>query len=252
VSFKVVIPSRYASQRLPAKALRLIAGKPLVVHVWERAMESGADEVVVATDDDRIVDAVRSAGANAILTSPDHVSGTDRLAEVVRTLGWPDDAIVVNLQGDEPLVPPHALGALASALAARTRAGIATMATPICEAEELFSPSVVKVVLDREGYALYFSRAPIPWARDAFAGGARVLPEGTLYLRHLGMYAYRAQTLRMISDAPQEPIERAESLEQLRALAIGVAIHVSILDPAPPPGVDTEEDLERVRGILEP
>lgn len=250
-AFKVVIPSRYASQRLPAKALRIIAGRPLVVHVWERAIESGADEVVVATDDARIADAVTEAGARAVLTSPDHASGTDRLAEVARVLGWADDTIVVNLQGDEPLVPPHALRQLAGALADRARAGIATMATPIRDAETLFLPSVVKVVLDRDGYALYFSRAPIPWARDAFARDARALPEGVSYLRHLGLYAYRARTLRAISEAPQDPIERAESLEQLRALAMGIPIHVSILDPAPPPGVDTEEDLERVRAILE-
>jgi 3-deoxy-manno-octulosonate cytidylyltransferase (CMP-KDO synthetase) len=252
--FRVVIPSRYASQRLPAKALREIAGRPLVVHVLERAMRSGADEVIVATDDERIGAAVREAGGRVRMTSPDHASGTDRLWEVAREEKWDDGAIVVNLQGDEPLVPPSMLDAVAAALREREDASIATFATPIRDALSLFSPSVVKAVLDREGFALYFSRAPIPWVRDAFVAGKPnegALPEGTPFLRHLGLYAYRVRTLRALCAEDQAAIERAESLEQLRALALGMRIHVSVCDEAPPPGVDTEEDLARVRAVLE-
>ncbi len=251
-TFKVVIPSRYAAQRLPGKPLRDIAGKPLVVHVLERARASGADEVLVATDDARIAEAVERAGGAAVMTSPDHASGTDRLAEVARARGWTDDTIVVNLQGDEPLIPPVILDDLANALREHERAGIATMATPIRDPDELFAPSVVKVVTDHAGFALYFSRAPIPWVRDSFTWGARPseLPSSAPFLRHLGLYAYRASTLARLSATPQAAIERAESLEQLRALARGIAIHVTTLEQAPPPGVDTEADLERVRAEL--
>ena len=249
--FRVVIPARYASSRLPAKALRELAGAPLVVHAWRRAMEAGALEVLVATDDARIVDAVQAAGGIAVMTSESCASGTDRLAEVAARRGWDDDAIVVNLQGDEPLVPPALITRLAGALAASPRAGIATLATPIAEIESVLAPQVVKVVLDRSGHALYFSRAPIPFARDAFAKDRTAMPAGVSYLRHLGMYAYRASTLRALAAAPQGEHERAESLEQLRALELGIAIHVTVVDEAPPHGVDTEEDLERVRVILE-
>lgn len=252
MSFKVVIPARYAAQRLPGKPLLDVAGRPLVVRVWERAMESGADEVLVAADDERIVEAVERAGGRAVLTSPAHASGTDRLAEVARERAWSDETIVVNLQGDEPLVSPGVLGELATALASHERAGIATAATPIRDVGSLFAPSVVKVVLDREGYALYFSRAPIPWVRDTFAWGATpdALPDAAPFLRHLGLYAYRASTLRALAAMPQAAIERSESLEQLRALAAGIAIHVTVLQEAPPPGVDTEEDLARVRAVF--
>jgi 3-deoxy-manno-octulosonate cytidylyltransferase (CMP-KDO synthetase) len=250
IPFKVVIPARLASQRLPEKALRDIEGQPLIVHVWERARASSAGEVLVATDDARIAGAVEQAGGRAVLTSPHHASGTDRLAEVARTLGWSDDTVVVNLQGDEPLVPPALLDELATALAT-SDAGIATAATPIRDAHELFSPSAVKVVLDDRGFALYFSRAPIPWVRDSFSErGLHELPQGAPFLRHLGLYAYRAATLRRLSEAPPAAIERAEALEQLRALALGMRIHVRIIDEAPPPGVDTEEDLERVRRAM--
>lgn len=249
--FRVVIPARYGSSRLPAKALREIAGAPLVVHAWRRATESGALEVLVATDDPRIADAVHAAGGVAVMTSESCASGTDRLAEVAARRGWDDDEIVVNLQGDEPLVPPALIDRLAGALAATPRAGIATLATPIHDVESVFAPQVVKVVLDRGGLALYFSRAPIPFARDAFARDRSAMPEGVSYLRHLGMYAYRASTLRELAAAPQGAHERAESLEQLRALELGIAIHVTVVDEAPPHGVDTEEDLERVRAILE-
>ena len=245
-----MIPARYASSRLPGKALAEIAGKPLVSWCLERARESGASEVIVAVDDPRVADAVGDA---AVMTSADHQSGTDRLAEVARARGWPDDTIVVNMQGDEPLLPSQLLDALAGALAARPRAAIATMATPIHDPETVFRESVVKCVLDDEGFALTFSRAPIPWVRGVFsAGPPQTLPEGVPFLRHLGLYAYRASTLARLSAAPRAAIERAESLEQLRALALGLPIHVTRVPEAPPHGVDTPEDLERVRAILSP
>lgn len=242
-NFRIVVPARFAASRLPGKPLREIAGKPLVVHVWENAVRAGAEEVVVATDDTRIHSAVESAGGRALMTSPDHATGTDRLAEVADRLGWPDDTIVVNLQGDEPMIPGGILAQLADALAANEGAGVATMATPIRELAQVHEPSVVKVVLDRTGHALYFSRAPIPWDRD----GSGDVP----YLRHLGLYAYRVSTLRALSRAERSAYERAESLEQLRALELGIRIHVTVIDEAPPHGVDTEEDLERVRRALE-
>jgi 3-deoxy-manno-octulosonate cytidylyltransferase (CMP-KDO synthetase) len=251
--FKLVIPARLASRRLPEKPLRDVGGRPLIAHVWERACASRADEVLVATDDARIADVIERIGGQALLTLSEHATGTDRLAEVARRRGWDDDTVVVNLQGDEPLVPPELLDALASALANEPRAGIATAATPIGDPHELFSPHAVKVVLDAEGFALYFSRAPIPFARDHFAASstpATSLPAEAPFLRHLGLYAYRAGTLRRLSEAPQAPLERAESLEQLRALFLGIRILVEVVPDAPPPGVDTEEDLERVRAVI--
>lgn len=250
--FKVVVPARFGASRLPGKPLRDVCGKPLIVHVLERARASSADEVLVATDDLRIAHAVERAGGQAMMTSPNHPSGTDRLAEVVQRRGWSDDVIVVNLQGDEPLIPPALLDELAAALRQHDRAGIATMATPIRDTESLIAPSVVKVVLDHDGFALYFSRAPIPWVRDMFRWGERLndLPTTATALRHLGLYAYRASTLARLAATPQASIERAESLEQLRALAIGIPIHVTVLENAPPPGVDTETDLERLRAEL--
>ncbi len=248
MSFVVVIPARYASSRLPGKALAEIAGKPLVSWCLERARESGASEVLVAVDDPRVAEAVGDA---AVMTSVDHRSGTDRLAEVARARGWSDDTIVVNMQGDEPLLPPRLLDALAGALAAHPRAAIATMATPIRDAATLFRESVVKCVLDERGFALMFSRAPIPWVRGLFsATPPDELPTGVPFLRHLGLYAYRASTLARLSTAPPAAIERAESLEQLRALTLGLPIHVTSVEEAPPHGVDTPEDLERVRAIL--
>ncbi|MCB9637169.1 MAG: 3-deoxy-manno-octulosonate cytidylyltransferase [Sandaracinus sp.] len=256
-TFKVVIPARLASTRLPEKPLADVAGKPLVTRVWERAYDAGADEVIVAADDTRIVDVVTASGGRAVLTSPNHPSGTDRLAEVAASHGWRDDVIVVNLQGDEPLVPGALLRRLANALAEEPEAALATAATPITEPRELFSPSAVKVVVDDRGLALTFSRAPIPWARDAFGPLLRAeppneLPKGVPYLRHLGLYAYRVSTLKLLASTPPAAIEKAESLEQLRALAIGLRIHVTVLDQAPPPGVDTPEDLERVRALFAP
>ena len=252
-AFRVVVPARYGSTRLPAKALADLAGKPLVVRVWETAAKAGALETLVATDDARIAEAVERAGGQVVMTSPDHPTGTDRLAEVARVRGWNDDAIVVNLQGDEPFVPHTLPRLLASALEAHPTAGIATCATRIHELADVLAPHVVKVVLDHEGLARYFSRAPIPYARDFFASAEAArpaMPEGVPYLRHLGLYAYRARTLRVLSGAAQTPCERAESLEQLRALELGIAIHVSVLPEAPPSGIDTAEDLARARRAL--
>ncbi len=222
----------------------------MIVHVLERAHESGASDVVVATDDERIAQAVAAHGGRAVMTSPDHLSGTDRLAEVAALENWADDDIVVNLQGDEPLMPGELVAQMASSLDQHKEAGISTLATPIHDAAELFNPNAVKVVLDDRGYALYFSRAPIPWARDAFARDRERLPEGIPYLRHLGLYGYRTSTLRQMASTPPAALERAESLEQLRALASGVRIHVTVAAQAPGPGVDTQEDLDRVQAIL--
>jgi 3-deoxy-manno-octulosonate cytidylyltransferase (CMP-KDO synthetase) len=251
--FTVLIPARYASSRFPAKALADLAGKPMVVRVAERARSSGAAAVCIATDDERILSAAREHGCDAIMTRTDHASGTDRLAEASERLALGDDEIVVNVQGDEPLMPPELVGRLVHALAQRTAASIATACVPIADADELFNPNVVKVVCDHSGYALYFSRAPIPYARDAFADrcepGAR-LPAGLPAYRHLGIYAYRAGFLRAYARQAPAAIERFEALEQLRALWHGHRIAVVIAESAPPPGVDTPEDLERTRRLF--
>jgi 3-deoxy-manno-octulosonate cytidylyltransferase (CMP-KDO synthetase) len=249
LDFRVVIPSRLGSTRLPNKALLDVAGKPLVVRCLQAAQRASAREVLVATDDERIAQVVREAGGDVQLTRADHPSGTDRLAEVARVRGWADEDIVVNLQGDEPLVPPQLLGRLAAQLTGHPGAGIATMATPIRTLSELRSPNAVKVVLRDDGLAHYFSRAPIPFARDA-QSEATDLPSGVPYLRHLGLYAYRVATLHRFVQLGPHAHERAEQLEQLRPLAAGIGIHVSVLDQAPPPGVDTQEDLERVVAAL--
>jgi 3-deoxy-manno-octulosonate cytidylyltransferase (CMP-KDO synthetase) len=251
-SFRVVIPSRFAASRLPGKPLRMIAGRSMIARVWEVARAAGAEEVVVATDDQRIIDEVEAIGGTALMTRSDHRSGTDRLAEVVSVLGWDEDTVVVNLQGDEPCMPTALIAEVAQALVDEPEAGIATMATPIASAEELFNPSAVKVVLDESHMASYFSRAPIPWVRDVFAAGSvpERLPEDVPFLRHLGMYAYRARVLREVAAHAPAPCEKAESLEQLRALAMGVGIVVRTIEEPPPPGVDTEEDLRRVEAAL--
>ena len=249
--FTVVIPARYASSRLPGKALADIGGKPMVVHVADRARASGAGAVWIATDDARIVVAARAHGCDALLTRADHASGTDRLAEAAATLGLADDEIVVNVQGDEPLMPPELVGRLAHALAQRTAATMATACVPITDPEKMRNPNVVKVVCDHSGYALYFSRAPIPYARDALAAGGpgAVLPDGLPAHHHLGIYAYRAGFLRAYAKLAPAPIERFEALEQLRVLWHGERIAVHVSDQRPGPGVDTPEDLERVRAL---
>ncbi|MFE8071644.1 3-deoxy-manno-octulosonate cytidylyltransferase [Marinobacteraceae bacterium S3BR75-40.1] len=252
MAFTVIIPARYASTRLPGKPLLEIAGKPMIQHVFERASESDAGEVVVATDNQSIMDTVESFGARALMTREDHASGTDRLEEVVTQLGMPHDAIVVNVQGDEPLIPPALINQVARNLEAHPEASIATLCDTISDIEAVFNPNVVKVVFDQKGMAHYFSRAPIPWARDAFADGQpQALPEGTAYYRHIGIYAYRVGFLKEYVTWSASPLESAESLEQLRALWKGHAIHVDITRETPPAGVDTQADLERVRAHLE-
>lgn len=246
--FRVAIPARYASTRLPGKPLRLLAGRPLLEHVYRRALSSGALEVVVATDDQRIREVAEGFGATVCMTSPEHLSGTDRLAEVAVRRGWPDDAIVVNLQGDEPQMPPDLIRRVAVELAEHPAAGIATVCARIRRPTEVFDPNVVKVTRDREGFALYFSRAPIPWHREAFQGGRELaeLPADTAWFRHIGLYAYRVAVLRTFPRLTPAMVERTESLEQLRALWQGIRIHVAEAVEAPPPGVDTEADLVRV------
>ncbi len=274
--FHVVIPSRFGATRLPGKPLRLIAGVPMIEHVHRRALAAGALSVTVATDDERIRRAVEGFGGVAVMTAPEHASGTDRLAEVARREGWPSDAIVVNLQGDEPCMDPAAIAAVAAllgppvgaaprepvagdpverdpAVGAPARGDIATLATPLRAPEELFSPDVVKVIVGDDGLARWFTRAPVPWVRGQFdvaSGPPATLPEGVPFLRHLGLYAYRVGVLLRLCSAPVHPHERAESLEQLRGLAMGYAIRVGVLDDAPGQGVDTEADLARAEVIL--
>jgi len=254
MDFHIVIPARYASSRLPGKPLLPIAGRPMILRVWDRALTCGAASVVVATDSERIAEVTRAAGAQTVMTSPNHPSGTDRLGEVVDLLGHRDDALVVNVQGDEPLLPSEVPGQLARALAERPEVGIATMATPIDEAADFFDPNAVKVVVRDDGIAAYFSRAPIPWVRDGFTSAVTwtgPLPSGPPFLRHLGLYAYRAGTLRRLVTTPPHALEEAEKLEQLRALAMGIPIHVTLLPTPPGHGVDTAEDLERVSRLFE-
>ncbi|MBA1229094.1 3-deoxy-manno-octulosonate cytidylyltransferase [Pseudomonas viridiflava] len=249
--FTVVIPARYGSSRFPGKPLKVIAGKPMVQLVWEQARKSSAQRVVVATDDLRIVKACQAFGAEVLLTRDDHNSGTDRLAEVATQLGLASDAIVVNVQGDEPMIPPAVIDQVASNLAAHPEAGISTLAEPIDDVAALFNPNVVKVSSDINGLALTFSRAPLPWARDALAANREELPAGVPYRRHIGIYAYRAGFLHDFVSWGPCLLENTENLEQLRALWNGVRIHVADALEAPPAGVDTPEDLERVKRLLE-
>ncbi len=249
IDFVVAIPARYGSTRLPAKPLLPIAGVPMIVHVARRALQAGAREVIVATDDQRIVDSLDGCGVTVALTRADHASGTDRLAELAAWRGWDANTIVVNLQGDEPLAPASGIRAVAMALAA-SDSPMATLATPVQSAEELFDPNCVKLVRDASNRALYFSRAPIPWPRDAFAAERESLPGGIPFLRHIGIYAYRAGFLGTLAALPRTPLEIAESLEQLRALEHGHSIVVAIAPEPFPAGVDTADDLERVERIV--
>jgi 3-deoxy-manno-octulosonate cytidylyltransferase (CMP-KDO synthetase) len=252
LAFKVLIPARMRSTRLPRKMLADIAGKPLVVWVAERARQSGADDVVIATDHQEIADAASAHGWKVCTTSSAHETGTDRLAEAVALLRLAPDEIVVNLQGDEPLIDPQLIRKVASELALRPAASIATAAHPIHSAAAFFDPNVVKVVIDTEGYAQYFSRAPIPYARDAFASGRESLPEGLPAYRHIGIYAYRVKFLREYASLSATAAERFEALEQLRALGHGHRIAIAFWDAEMEAGVDTQEDLERVRRKLIP
>jgi 3-deoxy-manno-octulosonate cytidylyltransferase (CMP-KDO synthetase) len=249
-SFAVVIPARYGSSRLPGKPLLDIAGKPMIRHVWERAMESGAREVIVATDDERIGSACREFGASVSMTSGRHQSGTDRIAEVALARDWLEDEIVVNVQGDEPLLPSALVGQVAALLQFNPAAGIATLGTAIQSLDDYLNPNVVKFVTRTDGTALYFSRAPIPWHRDGAPEGLSSQTRWQGSMRHLGLYAYRARALHQLAAASPCPLEEDERLEQLRALWLGIEIQTDVARTLPGPGVDTTEDLERVRALI--
>jgi 3-deoxy-manno-octulosonate cytidylyltransferase (CMP-KDO synthetase) len=247
--FRVAIPARHASSRLPGKPLALVAGLPMILHVHRLALHSAAAEVVVATDDDRIRAVCVAAGADVEMTGRDHVSGTDRISELAALRGWPEDSIVVNVQGDEPMLPPVLIDQAAALLAASPGAAIATLATPIPTEAEYLDANVVKVVTRDNGQALYFSRAPIPWDRDGDAASRN----GTRHRgarRHLGIYAYRVSALKALARAPATTLELKERLEQLRALQMGLVIVVADAIVAPGPGVDTADDLARVEELM--
>lgn len=247
--FKVVIPARYASSRLPAKPLLDIGGKPMVVRVAEQAALSGAEEVIVATDHIKIFDTVKRFGFKAVMTSEAHVSGTDRIAEVAAHFQWPNEALIVNVQGDEPLIDPKLIQQVAANLDTHLDASIATVCHMLHDKETMLNPNVVKVVIDANGYAMYFSRAPIPYARDAFAQSLDLPSEMPAY-RHVGIYAYRASFLHAYAKLTPATIEQYEALEQLRAMWHGHKISVEIVDTAPAIGVDTQQDLDAVRNIV--
>lgn len=247
MSFTVVIPARYQSTRLPGKPLADIGGKPMIQWVYEQAMQAGADRVIIATDDERVEQAVQAFSGVVCMTSPNHQSGTERLAEVVTKMAIPADHIVVNVQGDEPLIPPAIIRQVADNLAACS-APMATLAVEIEDEAEVFNPNAVKVITDKNGYALYFSRATIPWDRDNFAKADKAIVQPLL--RHIGIYAYRAGFINTYLDWQPSQLEKIECLEQLRVLWHGEKIHVAVALEAPPAGVDTPEDLEVVRRIV--
>ncbi len=247
--FKIVIPARHGSTRLPGKPLLNLAGRPMIVHVCERALEAGG-EVFVATDDLRIQEAVKGLEVTAVMTREDHASGSERITEVADQLGWSDDTLIVNLQGDEPLMDPRLIQQLAEALGPSESARTATLAARIQERQEIFDPNAVKVVIDGNGHALYFSRAPIPWDRASFSTEGAVLKPEQVWYRHIGIYAYSTGFLRDYIRWPTSPLETVESLEQLRILYQGEKIRVVPVDSAPQAGVDTAADLARVDLLL--
>ncbi|OOF87148.1 3-deoxy-manno-octulosonate cytidylyltransferase [Rodentibacter ratti] len=251
MSFTVIIPARFASSRLPGKPLAEIAGKPMIQHVFEKAQQSGANRVIIATDNEKVATVAQGFGAEVCMTSEHHNSGTERLAEVVEKLAISDDEIIVNIQGDEPLIPPVIVRQVAENLA-KFKVNMATLAVKIHEAEELFNPNVVKVLTDKDGYVLYFSRSVIPYDRDQFMG-LQDIAKATLaevYLRHIGLYAYRAGFIKKYVQWAPTQLENLEKLEQLRVLWNGERIHVELAKEVPAVGVDTAEDLEKVRSIL--
>ena len=253
MSFYVVIPARFASTRLPAKPLKDIAGKPMIQHVYERACQSAAQQVIIATDDARIEAVALAFGARVCMTSPAHNSGTDRLQEVAAQLGLAPSDILVNVQGDEPLIPPAVINQVAENMANNSFASVATLSEPIHSLDDFRNPNIVKVVADCDGKALYFSRAPIPWPRDYFASTeVSGLPDDFPAQRHIGIYAYRVALLNRFITWPQAQLEQIESLEQLRVLANGESIHIAEACAPVPGGVDTEADLLRVKALLEP
>ncbi|HEC58527.1 MAG TPA: 3-deoxy-manno-octulosonate cytidylyltransferase [Methylophaga sp.] len=249
MSFKIIIPARYASTRLPGKPLLDIAGKPMIQHVYERAKESLASEVIIATDDERIAQVAKAFGADVCMTRSDHISGTDRLAEVTAQRAFADTDIIVNVQGDEPCLPASLINQVAFDLAEHSAADIATLYTKITEEKQIFDPNAVKVVLDHQGYALYFSRAPIPWMRDHFDKESS-LPTILPHYRHIGLYGYRASFLKHYAELNPCVLEQEESLEQLRAIFHGKKIHLTPANIDPGHGVDTEQDLMVVRQLL--
>ncbi len=250
MTFHVVIPARFSASRLPGKPLLDIAGKPMIQHVYERASEAGAASVIIATDDQRIADVVSGFGGECCMTSADHASGTDRLSEVIEKKALADDEIVVNVQGDEPLIPPALIRQVAQGLAERPQASVSTLCERITTAGELFDPHVVKVVRDINDYAIYFSRAVIPWDRDAFSSTSEMLPERSDHYRHIGLYGYRCGFLRRYVTWPLSGLEQMESLEQLRVLWNGERIYVEEASEQPGLGVDTPRDLAEVRSII--
>ncbi len=250
MSFTVVIPARYASNRLPGKPLADIAGKSMIERVYQQACQSSADRVVIATDHQEIEQVCIGFGAEVVMTASDHPSGTDRLQQVASMLGFEENHIIVNVQGDEPLIPPALIDQVAGNLAGDAEASVATLCEPIHEVSELFNPNAVKVVTDVRSHAIYFSRAALPWARDAFAGNQQSLPEDVTFNRHIGIYAYRVGLLNRFVAWGPGPLESIECLEQLRVLYHGDRIHVETALETPPAGIDTPEDLERVRRIM--
>lgn len=252
MSFTVIIPARYASSRLPGKPLADIHGKPMIIRVMEQAQKSSASRVIIATDNQQVFDVVQSYGGEVVLTSDKHNSGTERLAEVINTFQLADDEVIVNVQGDEPLIPPIIIDQVADNLV-KYKTGMATLAVPIDSVEEAFNPGAVKVVMDKDGYALYFSRATIPWERDRFAQLSeqnKLDSIGDFYLRHIGIYAYRAGFIRQYIQWAPSALEQIEMLEQLRVLWYGEKIHVAVAKQAPAIGVDTQEDLDKVRALF--
>ncbi|MGK0499418.1 MAG: 3-deoxy-manno-octulosonate cytidylyltransferase (CMP-KDO synthetase) [Oceanicoccus sp.] len=250
MSFSVVIPARYDSTRLPGKPLLEIAGKSMIARVYQQALHSGAEQVIIATDDRRIADAATLFGATVCMTSDQHESGTDRLQEVVDQFDFADDHIVVNVQGDEPLIPPVVIDQVAANLAEHSDASIATLVEPITDIDTVFNPNAVKVVRDQDNIALYFSRAPIPWSRDGFDGSNESLPSDVQYLRHVGIYAYRVKFLHQFVSWQPSVLEQTEKLEQLRALEHGVVIVAHNACETIPAGIDTEQDLAAVRALF--
>ncbi|AIU67269.1 3-deoxy-manno-octulosonate cytidylyltransferase [Vibrio coralliilyticus] len=247
MAFTVVIPARYESTRLPGKPLADIRGKPMIQWVYEQSLQAGAEKVIVATDDARVESAVQAFGGAVCMTSSEHESGTERLAEVVKVMNIPDDHVIVNVQGDEPLIPPAIITQVANNLA-NSQAPMATLAVEISHEDEVFNPNAVKVLTDKDGYAMYFSRATIPWDRDNFANGGKVIAQPLM--RHIGIYAYRAGFINTYINWEPTALEKIESLEQLRVLWYGEKIHVEVAKQAPPAGVDTPEDLEVVRKLI--
>jgi len=248
--FKVVIPARYDSSRLPGKPLLPIAGKPMIQHVYERACESKATAIIIATDDKRIQRVAQDFGADVCMTSRNHLSGTDRLAEVAELRGFQDDEIIINVQGDEPCLPAKLIDQVAEDMIQHKKADIATLYRQITEDRHIFDPNVVKLVMDAEGYALYFSRAPIPWMRDHFNVDSTLPPE-LPHHRHIGLYGYRASFLKHYTELSDCILEQEESLEQLRALYYGKKIHLTEAKIDPGHGVDTADDLNAVRKLLD-